>query len=72
MTARITVRIEAQLAEQLEAAAERRGRTPSALARELLERQLAAAPLDRLRRQIMPFAGARGYVTDEDLFRDVS
>jgi hypothetical protein len=34
--------------------------------------QLTWAEFRELRRRIMPFAEARGYLTDEDVFRDVS
>lgn len=40
--------------------------------RDALRRQLALAQLSDLRRRIMPFAEAQGYLTDEDVFRDVS
>lgn len=40
--------------------------------REALQRQLALAEFRELRRQIMPLAEARGYLTDDDVFRDVS
>jgi hypothetical protein len=33
---------------------------------------LAVAQFEDLRRRIMPFAEAQGYLTDEDVFRDVS
>ena len=44
----------------------------SDIAREALERQLARAQFDELRRRVMPYAEAQGYLTDEDVFRDVS
>jgi hypothetical protein len=37
-----------------------------------LERQLAIVQFKDARRSIMPFAEARGYLTDEDVFRAVS
>lgn len=40
--------------------------------REALERQLALDRLADLRRRIAPFAEARGYLTDEDIFREIS
>jgi hypothetical protein len=33
---------------------------------------LAVAQLEDLRRRIMPFAEAQGYLADEDVFRDIS
>ncbi len=44
----------------------------SAFVRDALRRQLALERLDALRQRIMPFAESRGYLTDEDVFRDVS
>jgi len=37
-----------------------------------LERQLAILQFEDARRSVMPFAEARGYLTDEDVFRAVS
>jgi hypothetical protein len=46
--------------------------TRSEFVREALRRQLALSEFEGLRRRIMPFAEAQGYLTDEDVFRDVS
>lgn len=48
------------------------GRSRSAIVREALERRLAMDQLAELRRRITPFAEARGYLTDEDIFREIS
>jgi hypothetical protein len=48
------------------------GRTRSELVRESLERQLRMLQFEQLRRRVLPFAEARGYLTDEDIARDVS
>jgi len=53
-------------------AARKSGKTRSEIAREALRRQLGISQFEALRRRIMPFAEARGYLTDEDVFRDVS
>ncbi|MCH8146242.1 MAG: ribbon-helix-helix protein, CopG family [Gemmatimonadetes bacterium] len=71
-TAAVTIRLDPELERQLEQAARRSGRTRSEFVREALRRQLAVAHLEDLRRRIMPFAEAQGYLTDEDVFRDVS
>lgn len=47
-------------------------RTRSEIVREALRRQLALLRFEKARRQLMPFAEARGYLTDEDVFRDIS
>jgi metal-responsive CopG/Arc/MetJ family transcriptional regulator len=68
----LTIRLDQALVRQLARAAKRSGRSRSELVRDALRRQLALAQLDDLRRRIMPLAEARGYLTDEDIFRDVS
>ena len=71
-TAVLTIRLDAALERQLRRLARSTGRSRSDLARDALRRQLALVQFDELRREIMPFAEARGYLTDEDVFRDVS
>jgi len=71
-TSALTIRLDPELQRQLNRVAKRTGRSRSDLVREALRRQLALAQLDDLRRRIMPLAEARGYLTDEDVFRDVS
>lgn len=68
----ITVRLDEQLESELAELAKRTGRPKSELVREALRRQLAVARLEDLRRTTAPFAEARGWLTDEDVFRDVS
>jgi len=71
-TSALTIRLDPELEHRLNVAAERSGRTRSEFVREAVRRQLALAQFEDLRRRIMPFAEARGYLTDEDVFRDVS
>lgn len=68
----LTVRINAELRSRLDRAAERSGRSHSALVRESLRRQFALGEFSDLRRRIVPFAEATGYLTDEDVFANVS
>lgn len=68
----LTIRLDEALQKQLARAARRTGRSRSELVRDALRRQMALTQLDELRRRIMPLAEARGYLTDEDIFRDVS
>ena len=44
----------------------------SEVVRDAVRRQLALAEFQDLRRRVMPLAEARGYLTDEDVFKDVS
>lgn len=71
-TAALTIRLDPALERQLRRLARSTGRSRSDLARDALRRQLALAQFDELRHKIMPLAEARGYLTDEDVFRDVS
>ncbi|TVP75155.1 MAG: CopG family transcriptional regulator [Gemmatimonadales bacterium] len=71
-TSALTVRLDPDLERRLEEAAARSGRTRSEFIREALRRQLALSQLEDVRSRIMPFAEAQGYLTDEDVFRDVS
>jgi predicted transcriptional regulator len=48
------------------------GRSRSELAREALRRQLRLTQSETIRRRMMPFAEARGILTDEDVFSRVS
>jgi predicted transcriptional regulator len=68
----LTIRLDQDLDEQLTRLAEQSGRSKSEIARDALRKQLAVLHFDAARRQIMPFAEARGYLTDEDVFRSVS
>jgi len=71
-TAALTIRLDPDLQRQLARLARRTGRSVSELAREALRRQIALVQFADLRRRIMPLAEARGYLTDDDVFRDVS
>lgn len=71
-TTTLTIRLDADLDELLSEAARLTGKNRSEIAREALRRQLRISRFEALRRRVMPFAEARGYLTDEDVFRDVS
>jgi predicted transcriptional regulator len=71
-TSALTIRLDPELEEQLERVARRSGRSRSEIVREALRRQLALSQFEDLRKRMMPFAEAAGYLTDEDVFRDVS
>jgi predicted transcriptional regulator len=71
-TSPLTIRLDPEMERELARLAKRTGRSRSDLVRDALRRQLALVRLQSLRARIMPFAEARGYLTDEDVFRDVS
>jgi predicted transcriptional regulator len=53
-------------------ASERSGKNRSVIAREALRRQLRLEQFEAIRKRVMPFAEARGYLTDEDVFSQIS
>ena len=70
--ASLTIRLDKDIADLLSKVSRKAGRSRSEVAREALRRQLRIARFDQLRRRIMPFAEAQGFLTDEDVFDEVS
>lgn len=68
----LTIRIDSKLERDLTRLAKAQKKTKSEIAREMLRKHIALAELRDLRRQLIPYAEAAGYYTDEDVFRDVS
>jgi len=71
-TSAVTIRIEPDLQKLLDKVCKQSGRTRSDIVRDSLKRQLSIIRFEQLRRQVMPFAEARGYLTDEDVNKAVS
>jgi len=68
----VTIRLDADLERDLDALAASTGQSRSAIVRDALRRRVAVLRFEEARRQVLPFAEAQGYLTDEDVFRDVS
>lgn len=68
----ITIRLDTGIGKMLSQVCRRNHRTKSDVVRDALRRQLSLQLFEQLRRETMPFAEARGYLTDEDIFREVS
>ncbi len=68
----VTIRLDAELQRELDEVCRQLGRTRSEVVRDALRRQLSLMRFERTRRRLAPYAEARGYLTDEDVFRDVS
>ncbi len=64
----LTFRIDERTARLLDRLSQRTARPRSELIREALQRQVALMRFEDLRRQAAPFAEARGWLTDEDVF----
>ena len=71
-TALLTIRLDKELERLLSKASKRSGKNRSEIAREALRRQLRLEHFEELRKRIMPFAEARGYLSDEDIFSEIS
>ena len=67
-TATLTIRLDKELEELLSKASRRTGKNRSEIAREALRRQIRLETFEEMRKRIMPFAEARGYLTDEDVY----
>lgn len=71
-TATLSIRLDEDLDRLLGKASRQTGRSRSEVAREALRRQLRLTQFEAIRRRMMPFAEARGFLTDEDVFARVS
>ena len=70
--ATLTVRIDDDLDRMLTELAQAQGRSKSELVRRMLRRQLAVTAFEETRRMLLPLGERAGYLTDEDVFRDIS
>ena len=71
-TTSLTIRLDSDLDALLTKASQRSGKNRSVIAREALRRQLRLEQFEEIRKRVMPFAEARGYLTDEDVFSQIS
>ena len=72
MKSTLTVRLDKDLERLLDRQCKRTGQKRSDIVRDALRRELSVRRFEDLRRRTLPFAEARGYLTDEDVIRDVS
>jgi len=71
-SASVTIRLDAKLERELDRLSRQLGRSRSELVRDALRRQLALARFEQARRAMLPLAEIQGFLTDEDVFADVS
>ena len=71
-TSSLTIRLDKDLDALLNKASQRSGKNRSVIAREALRRQLRLEQFEEIRKRVMPFAEARGYLTDEDVLSQIS
>ena len=72
MKGTLTVRLDRDLERMLDRLCKRTGQSRSDLVRQAVRREVSLRRFEDLRRRVMPFAEARGYLTDEDVFREIS
>jgi predicted transcriptional regulator len=67
-TTTLSIRLDRDLDRLLGKASRQIGISRSEIARDALRRQLRLTQFEAIRRRMMPFAEARGFLTDEDVF----
>jgi len=72
MKSTLTIRLPETMQRELEEIAQLDHVPKSDIIRDALSRYLAVRRFRRLRSQVLPFAEAQGYLTDEDIFGAVS
>ncbi|TVQ12236.1 MAG: CopG family transcriptional regulator [Balneolaceae bacterium] len=72
MDTTLTIRIDKELEKLLEEASVRSGQSKSELVRQALKRQLSIESFQQLRKELLPYGEAKGWLTDDDVFREVS
>jgi predicted transcriptional regulator len=68
----LTIRIPDDLRQELQKISDSEAKPLSDLVRESLQRYIAIYRFRRLRKRMLPFAEAQGFLTDEDVFRSIS
>ena len=72
MKGTLTIRLDKDLERMLDRLCKRTCQSRSDLVRQAVRREVSLRRFEDLRRRVLPFAEARGYLTDEDVFRDIS
>lgn len=72
MSMTLSIRIDDELERELARAAKAAHRPKGDIVREALRRQLALNRFRSVRGKVMPLAEKQGFLTDEDVFKDVS
>ena len=68
----VTIRLDDDLDQLLNKLSRRLRRNKSELIREAIRRQLMIYSFENLRERSIPFAEKEGYITDEDIFQEIS
>ena len=68
----ITIRLPDELRSDLQRLSQEQNKPVSDLVRESIRRYVAVEKFRALRKKVLPFAEAQGFLTDEDVFRAIS
>lgn len=68
----LNIRIPDDLRRQLQAISKKERLPVSELVRQSLQSYVAVQRFRELRRQLLPYAEAQGFLTDEDFFKEIS
>ena len=68
----ITIRLPDELRSDLQKLSQEQSKPVSDLVRESIRRYVAVEKFRALRKKVLPFAEAQGFLTDEDVFRAIS
>jgi predicted transcriptional regulator len=72
MKSAITIRLDAELDKMLNQVSRKLKRSRSEVVRDSLRRQLSIHIFESLRNSTLPFAEKKGYLTDDDIFNEIS
>jgi predicted transcriptional regulator len=72
MTDTITIRLPEKLQKELEVIVKEEKTSKSEIIRDAIARYVSIRRFQQLRKQVLPFAEAKGLLTDEDIFKTIS
>jgi len=72
MTDTITIRLPEKLQKELEVIVKEAKTSKSEIIRDAIARYISIRRFQQLRKQVLPFAEAKGLLTDEDIFKIIS
>lgn len=68
----LTIRLPNEIRSDLQKLSQEQNKPVSDIVRESIRRYVAVEKFRALRKKTLPFAEAQGFLTDEDVFRDIS
>ena len=68
----LTIRLPNELRSDLQKLSQEQNKPVSDIVRESIRRYVAVEKFRALRKKVLPFAEAQGFLTDEDIFRAIS